>query len=220
MVSPRSSTPTRSDLPPAERDEAGARARATALPPEERRAAILDATVPLLAEHGTEITTRQIAAAAGIAEGTIFRVFADKESLIAAAVEQAFDPAPTEAEVRAIDPALDLEARCVAAVDILQRRVASLWRILTAVGVSNLPENQRADRRGKTPTSLHALVAMLEPDRDLLRVDPVQAADLLRGLTFASCHPGLTFSAPMSPREIVAVVLDGVRAVPKGARRC
>jgi AcrR family transcriptional regulator len=220
MTPSGATTPTRPAAATDERDEPGVRARATALPPEERRAAILDATVPLLAEHGTEITTRQIAAAAGIAEGTIFRVFADKESLIAAAVEQAFDPAPAEAELRAIDSSLDLDARCVAAVDILQRRVASLWRILTAVGVSNLPENKRTDRRGETPTSLHALADLLEPDRDQLRLEPMQAADLLRSLTFASCHPGLTYNPPMSPREIVAVILDGIRAVPKDARTC
>ena len=81
------------------------------MPAEERRASILAATVPLLIDHGTQITTRQIAEAAGVAEGTIFRVFVDKETLIEAAVEQAFDPAPVEAELRAIDPTLALEAR-------------------------------------------------------------------------------------------------------------
>ena len=86
-----------------------ARPRAAALPPQARRAAIIDATVVLLIAHGTTITTRQIAEAAGIAEGTIFRVFADKESLIAAAIEQAFDPAPVDAELRAIDATLPLE---------------------------------------------------------------------------------------------------------------
>jgi AcrR family transcriptional regulator len=190
------------------------------MPPEERRAAILAATVPLLVEHGTEITTRQIAAAAGIAEGTIFRVFADKESLIEAAVEQAFDPAPAEAELMAIDPTLDLEARCVAAVDIIQRRVASMWRILTAVGVSNLPEGQRNKKQGARPTTVNTLAALLEPDRDQLRMDPMQAADLLRGLTFATSHPALTVGDPLSPREIVSVILDGIRLHPEGARTC
>ena len=48
---------------------------------------IIEAMLPLLLEHGEMVTTRQIAEAAGIAEGTIFRVFADKDELIAAVVE-------------------------------------------------------------------------------------------------------------------------------------
>ena len=45
-------------------------------------APIVDAVVPLLLEHGGDVTTRQIAEAAGIAEGTIFRVFPDKAALL------------------------------------------------------------------------------------------------------------------------------------------
>ena len=71
--------------------------RAAALPPEERRSMIVAATLPLLLEHGDRVTSRQIAEAAGIAEGTIFRVFADKDEIIVAVVEAALDPAPLEA---------------------------------------------------------------------------------------------------------------------------
>ncbi|HYD08975.1 MAG TPA: helix-turn-helix domain-containing protein, partial [Acidimicrobiales bacterium] len=77
--------------------------RAPALPAEERRRAILDATLPLLIERGSAVSTKQIAEAAGIAEGTIFRVFPDKDSLVRAAVELAFDPEPTEQALAAID---------------------------------------------------------------------------------------------------------------------
>ena len=59
--------------------------------PEDRRRAIIAATVPLLEQHGAAVTTRQIADAAGIAEGTIFRVFPDKDSLIRDAIGSAFD---------------------------------------------------------------------------------------------------------------------------------
>src|SRR5882762_9133178 len=89
------------------------RARATALPLEERRSAIVAATLPLFLEHGTGLTTREIAQAAGIAEGTIFRVFDDKTALLDAVIEAALDPAPTEAAIREIDPGLPFEARLV-----------------------------------------------------------------------------------------------------------
>ena len=59
------------------------------MPPEARRAAIIEATLPLLLERGAGISTRQIAEAAGIAEGTIFRVFPDKDAVVQAAIERA-----------------------------------------------------------------------------------------------------------------------------------
>ena len=90
--------------PTATRTADSARSRAAALPPEARRAHIIEATLPLLLEHGATITTRQIAEAAGIAEGTIFRVFPDKESLVAAVVEAAFDTTSVDAALEAIDP--------------------------------------------------------------------------------------------------------------------
>ena len=80
--------------------------RATPLPPAARREAILDAVLPLVLDRGRALSTKQIAEASGIAEGTIFRVFADKGELLEAVVEAAVDPAPTEAALRAIDPEL------------------------------------------------------------------------------------------------------------------
>ncbi|HEV7760274.1 MAG TPA: helix-turn-helix domain-containing protein, partial [Acidimicrobiales bacterium] len=72
-------------------DEPGRGRRAAAMPPDERRAAIACAALPLLLERGLAVTTRQIAEAAGVAEGTIFGVFPDKASLILAALGTAFD---------------------------------------------------------------------------------------------------------------------------------
>jgi AcrR family transcriptional regulator len=71
--------------------------RAAALPPEQRRAAIIEAVRPLLAEYGESVTSKQIACAAGIAEGTIFRVFADKDELLDATLDAALDQEPFEA---------------------------------------------------------------------------------------------------------------------------
>src|SRR5262245_51733893 len=109
--------------------------RAAALPPEARREAIIAAALPLLIEQGPAVTTRQIAEAAGIAEGTIFRVFADKDALIAAAVEKALDPAPLDARFDAIDLGLPLEERLVAAVRAIEERATSVWQLVSSVGM-------------------------------------------------------------------------------------
>src|SRR5215210_9494742 len=108
--------------------------RAPSMPPEARRAAIIEATLPLLLERGAGISTRQIAEAAGIAEGTIFRVFPDKDAVIRAAVDQAFDPEPTDEALEAIDRALPFEAQLAEAVRIMQRRLCDIWRLVSAVG--------------------------------------------------------------------------------------
>ena len=78
--------------------------------PDDRRAALVDATVPLLLEHGRTVTTKQIADAAGVAEGTIFRVFDSKDDLVPAAVEKALDMEPFFAELEPIDLDQDLRA--------------------------------------------------------------------------------------------------------------
>jgi AcrR family transcriptional regulator len=177
------------------------RSRAAALPPEERRARIVEATLPLLLAHGTALTTRQIAEAAGIAEGTIFRVFPDKDSLIAAVVDAALDTTTVDAQLDAIDATLPLDDRLIAAVEILRRRIADVLQLRAAVGI--LDQRPSAD--------LGALAAVFEPDRAALRRDPVQAAHLLRGLTLAGTHPSLAPDEPLTSEEIVSLLLDGLR---------
>jgi AcrR family transcriptional regulator len=107
--------------------------RARPLPPEERRASLVAATIPLIAEHGLKVTTKQIAAAAGVAEGTIFRVFADKTELIQAAINSAFDPELTLTELGEIDVGLPLHERCLAIVTILQSRLLAVFKIMIAM---------------------------------------------------------------------------------------
>jgi len=176
------------------------------MPAEERRDAIVRATLPLLLERGTAVSTRQIAEAAGIAEGTIFRVFPDKDAVVRAAVELAFDPEPVERALAAIDRGLPFEAQLAEAVAIIQRRLADLWQLVSNVGVTGPPPDP--------PPDSPALAALFEPARDRLRADPVTAARRLRALTLAVSHPVLIADEPMSPPEIVSLLLDGIRVPP------
>ncbi|WP_246169478.1 TetR/AcrR family transcriptional regulator [Actinotalea subterranea] len=104
--------------------------RAAPLAPEARRAAIVAATVPLLRERGVHVTTRELADAAGVAEGTLFRVFPDKRALVRAAVERALDPGPLLRDLEALHGLTDLRATVVAVVALLADRAREVSRLL------------------------------------------------------------------------------------------
>src|SRR3954463_9671712 len=108
--------------------------RAAALPVEERRSMIVAGALPLVLETGDRVTSRQLAQAAGIAEGTIFRAFGDKDEVIAAVVDAALDQQSLEDALDRIDPTLAFEDAISAAIVVLQQRLIDIWRLLASVG--------------------------------------------------------------------------------------
>lgn len=176
--------------------------RAAPLPASQRRAAIVEAVLPLLLERGEGVTSRELAQAAGVSEGTIFNVFSDKNELLAAALDAALDPAPFERAVAALDPTLSFEARLVEATRLLQHRVVDIWRLVSALG----PRHHQPDRPLADSPALAALFAA-EPGR--VSVEPLAAARLLRALTLAMTHPKLAVE-PLPPERIVEVLLHGI----------
>ena len=179
--------------------------RAAPMAPEARREMIVDAALPLILEHGERVTTRQIADAAGIAEGTIFRAFTDKDDVISAVVARAIDPAPLDAELDAIDVDQPLEKCVDAAVTAIQLRVIDVWQLLSSVGPRFHPA--RPSPRAPFP----ALVRLFEAHRDQLSVKPVEAAQRLRAVTLGATHPVLN-ERPMSSRDVTKQFLYGVHA--------
>jgi AcrR family transcriptional regulator len=180
-------------------------------------------TVPLLCEHGMAVSTRQIAEAAGVAEGTIFGVFPDKTSLLRAAVITALDPQPMLAALSAIAPGGDLRTRLRGVVDLLRQRFAANEPLIAAI-------RSMAAEAGEAPEFLDRLkqarcgilagvAAIFEPDRARLRGDPDSAARLLFMLVMATVHAG--FGEPnalseLDSDEIVSLLLDGLLVQPAG----
>src|SRR5690349_23434219 len=102
------------------------RRRAPGMTPEQRRDAIVQAALPLVAEHGAAVTTAQIARAAGIGEATIFRVFDDKQAVLEAVVAAALDPTVVVQELGSIPLDQPLAVRLVDAADALDAHFASV----------------------------------------------------------------------------------------------
>jgi len=197
------------------------RRRAKALTPEERRAALIAATVPLLQRHGTAISTRQIAEAAGVAEGTIFKAFPDKESLIRAALIAAVDHTSSATALAEIDPALPLRERLRAAVDLLGQAATAhrpfILALRQAMASSAPSDAQHQELREHLIAGrqriIEAVASLFEPDRHRLRRDPRTAAHLLLLLVMAD-RQDKTEDEPFDSAEIVSLLLDGLLVRP------
>lgn len=177
--------------------------------PEERRQALVEATLPLLLEHGRAVTTKQVAEAAGVAEGTIFRVFDSKDDLVTAALEHGFDLEPFLADLGRIEPDQPLRDLVSDLVTMLQIRFRGVFGLMTAVGIVGPPRarHHTADTRRQIGAELERLLA---PYADQLTCPPAHLAHVIRLLTFSGTHPHISDGHVLTTEEIVTVVLDGL----------
>ncbi|MGD2061246.1 MAG: TetR/AcrR family transcriptional regulator [Acidimicrobiia bacterium] len=190
------------------------RQRAEPLAPDERRRAILEAVIPLVAESGGRVTTSEIAKAAGVAEGTIFRVFDDKASLIHEALKASFDPAPTLERIAAIDRALTFEERLREAAGIIVERSERV-HALAAVLRSMPPANQSHEDTHKAAIEANSLIfwgltRLFADESDELAVEPARAAAAFRGLLYSVSFPLSGPNERATIDEVIEVLLHGI----------
>ena len=197
--------------------------RATPLPPEERRAAIVAAVLPMLEAHGGELSTKQIAEAAGIAEGTIFRVFPDKRALLHAVAQEVVAPDGWREEMAALlEQRPTLQDKVLATTERMVERTRRLMLVMVALRHAFMAEGPPpAAPHGRPPLppvmrtsgeELHTALTTLvfAPHRDELATSPDQAARALRALVTGTWHPGTLDEERMTPDEITALLLHGI----------
>jgi AcrR family transcriptional regulator len=188
------------------------RERARPMSPEERRDKLIDVTLSMLREHGRAVTTRQIAQAAGVAEGTIFRVVESKEELVDLAIARAFEPGALVDRIQEIDPDLALRDRLVALAAILQQRFRATFELMKKVGMV-----RPSDHVHDSPEAVawrarlyELLGGVVGDDADQLAVPLDEFVHTLRLLTFAGSHPLISDGVLLTPEQIVDTVLHGL----------
>lgn len=190
--------------------------RAEPLAPEERRRSIVEAVIPLLLERGSRVTTAEMAGAAGIAEGTIFRVFPDKSSLVFEACKSSFDPEPELAELASITQEMSLEVKLRKAAEIIlnrAERVHALAGVLRSMPHDDHTAHKRMHEVATKANSqiFHGLSGLFEGEAETLGVEPARAAAAFRGLLYAVSFPFNDPSESLTTEEAVEVLLDGIR---------
>jgi len=179
--------------------------RAQPLSVEDRQEMIIAAVTPALIEHGRAVTSKQLAEACGLAEGTIFRAFGDKESLIAAVVAKNLDPEPFRNDLRRIDPELGLDEKVLALVALLRRRFETVFHLMAALGEFTRPPAPDARREFQG-----ILERLMRPHAAQLAFPPDRVAQLIRSVTLAATLPQLNEGAPFDAHEVTALLLHGI----------
>ncbi|MDX8149800.1 TetR family transcriptional regulator [Lentzea sp. NBC_00516] len=189
------------------------RRRAPAMSPEDRREAIVQATLPLVVKAGANVTTSQIAAAAGIAEGTVFRVFKDKAELLDAVIQRALLSDEEVARIKAVPANLSIEKRLVEATSTVSGYLDRMWSVMGALRESGYQPSQEDHEKHKGPQAgmqrVSNAIAELFSDADL-RTSPEHAARLLLGFVFTNRLQGKGFGeTTVDPEQLVELFLHG-----------
>lgn len=182
------------------------RERARPLAPDERREAILDAVLPLLRERGRDVTSRELAEASGVAEGTIFRAFGDKESLLEAGLIKLLDPQPFRAELRRIPHDLAFEDKITCIIGALRVRFREVFRVMTLFQREGPPPRREASNE----EWLDIVRELLEPDTHRLGVPVDTVAWYLRLVAFGASIEPFNHFRSFDSEELAGIVVHGV----------
>lgn len=176
---------------------------------------IAKAAVPLLLEHGQGLTTRQLAEHLGIAEGTIFRAFGDKDSLVRAAVDQFFEQSRARMAEGLVDPSLPLEEKVAILVRGTRTWMQSMLRMLSLLDREDAAQYFSRPRDDKYRAAVAAIFA---PDADRLTIPVERLGAVMRIAGIAARAAQVDESAALTDDELVRLILYGIAGEARPSR--
>ncbi|HVV13496.1 helix-turn-helix domain-containing protein [Amycolatopsis sp.] len=180
--------------------------------PEDRRQMLVRAVLPLVVEHGAAVTTAQIARAAGIGEGTIFRAFKDKDELVDACLVEALRPDGALELIAEIPLDQPLAGRLTEAAEALSAHLERMGAVASAIHASGR-RRERKHGKGNRAESFaamrEAIAELFEPDAATLRLPADKLSGLFLSLLFSRVR---NQENPTTAAELVDVFLHGAVA--------
>lgn len=166
--------------------------------------------------HGAGFTTKQVAEAAGVAEGTVFRVFSSKQDLLDAVIDDVLDPGPMVRAIQEFPEDPDLPARVTRIVRLLHDNIAGVAALFAALHAMPSPDVALHHHGTKHPMSsrISALQDVLEetltPWAAQLRTDLPRAAAFIRSVSLATYHPMFSDHIHIAPDEVAGLLVHGL----------
>lgn len=181
--------------------------RAAPMPLEDRREWIAVEAIPLFVEHGALVTSKQLAEYLGIAEGTIFRAFADKDALIKAVVEAFFVQTHETVTAELLHNRGDLRDTLFTIIRTTREFSRGVFRMLALLDHDEVHEIiKHQDNRCFEDTVKQAL----SPYAKQLNLPSDRLGALIKLVVVAASAPRLSASIPLDDEEILDFILYGI----------
>lgn len=192
---------------------------------DDRREQILSSIGPVVLEHGVMVTSRQLADAAGVAEGTLFRAFGDKDSLLVAFVERegcrAFDLSSVELRRNEF---LTVSELVRAMIEAIVDQLGHYMELTMALGP--LIHAARRGCREKNAVEVHnqrfgdfnqRIASLLEPFAHEMSVSTTAAAAAIATVAVTASSSWGQVVRPLSLEDTHRILVHGLMAEQSGS---
>jgi AcrR family transcriptional regulator len=187
------------------------RGRARPMPVEDRQAMIASAAIPLFIERGASLTTREIADELGIAEGTIFRAFGDKDALVRSVIDAFFEEENQRLTSALEAPGLGVAEKMRVLIRESHTRAKGVFAMLSLLDHAEAREYMK--NRREHPFE-EAIAAAFSDERVEFNLPKDRLSTVLRLLIIAASAPRLGGAAALTDDELVTFALHGLIGQP------